>query len=95
MHVPPADTLRRAAGANGAGAGGAAGAGAGAAAPLATPEEARAQLGRTTSAYLRFLDEALAFYRKTVWKLQWVYGSMGAQVGAVRGLGPETVLIGA
>lgn len=90
MHVLPADTLRRAAGANGSGVGGAAGPGAGAAAPLATPEEARAQLGRTTSAYLRFLDEALAFYRKTVWKLQWVYGSMGAQVGAVRRVGLET-----
>eukprot|EP00198_Chlamydomonas_reinhardtii_P008926 XP_001698263.1 predicted protein [Chlamydomonas reinhardtii] len=47
---------------------------------LATPEEARAQLGRTTGAYLRFLDEALAFYRKTVWKLQWVFGDVGARV---------------
>ncbi|KAG2499552.1 hypothetical protein HYH03_002497 [Edaphochlamys debaryana] len=50
------------------------------AAVLASPEEARAQLARTTSAYLRFLDDALAFYRKTVWKLQWVYGSVGASV---------------
>ncbi|PNH10984.1 hypothetical protein TSOC_002230 [Tetrabaena socialis] len=48
--------------------------------PLSSPEEARAQLARTTGAYLRFLDEALAFYRKTVWKLQWVYGSVGALV---------------
>ncbi|KXZ47758.1 hypothetical protein GPECTOR_33g640 [Gonium pectorale] len=47
---------------------------------LASPEEARAQLGRTTGAYLKFLDEALAFYRKMVWKLQWVYGDVGAVV---------------
>ncbi|EFJ46697.1 hypothetical protein VOLCADRAFT_92921 [Volvox carteri f. nagariensis] len=51
-----------------------------AAVQLATPEEARAQLARTTGAYLRFLDDALAFYRKTVWKLQWVHGSVGAVV---------------
>lgn len=47
---------------------------------VASPDEARAQLARTTGAYLRFLDEALAFYRKTVWKLQWVHGSVGAVV---------------
>ncbi|GIL48318.1 hypothetical protein Vafri_4600 [Volvox africanus] len=50
------------------------------AAMLCSPEEARAQLGRTTAAYMRFLDEALAFYRKMVWKLQWVHGSVGAVV---------------
>lgn len=53
---------------------------------LATPEEARAQLGRTTGAYLRFLDEALAFYRKTVrgggW--QWrLWGDGRARDGGV------------
>ncbi|GLI69423.1 hypothetical protein VaNZ11_014032 [Volvox africanus] len=50
------------------------------AAMLCSPEEARAQLGRTTAAYMRFLDEALAFYRKMVWKLQWVHGNVGAVV---------------
>eukprot|EP00798_Chlamydomonas_sp_ICE-L_P020559 gene20559-27351_t len=38
------------------------------------------QQQKLTAAYLKFLDEAVVFYKRLVWKLQWVYGEAGAAV---------------
>ncbi|MEW5298066.1 MAG: hypothetical protein WDW36_001228 [Sanguina aurantia] len=48
--------------------------------PAVTAEESKLQVQKLTAAYLRFLDEAVAFYKKMVWRLQWLYGNVGAAV---------------
>lgn len=41
---------------------------------------ASVQLLKMTSAYLKFLDEAIATYKQLVAKLQWAFGNVGATV---------------
>ncbi|MEW5311980.1 MAG: hypothetical protein WDW38_003646 [Sanguina aurantia] len=48
--------------------------------PAVTAEESKLQVQKLTAAYLKFLDEAVAFYKKMVWRLQWLYGNVGAAV---------------
>lgn len=45
-----------------------------------TPPQARQQIQKLTTAYLKFLDDAVAAYRRLVWKMQWVWGPQGAAV---------------
>eukprot|EP00798_Chlamydomonas_sp_ICE-L_P003068 gene3068-13087_t len=52
--------------------------------PSSFPPEKVQEIGqqqqKLTSAYLKFLDTAIVFYKRLVWKLQWVYGHLGTIV---------------
>ena len=36
------------------------------------------QQQKLLAAYIKFLGESVGFYQRLVWKLQWVWGSVGA-----------------
>ena len=40
----------------------------------------QAQQAKLQGAYLKFLEEAISYYTRLVWRMQWAFGDVGANI---------------